>query len=171
MKKLLLTASIAAVVAGFAAPASAATVSNNFNVQVALAAVCTANVAATPTLDFGTYTAFGAASTPAPTTTFTYNCTRGLAAPTVAFDTVNGTAAGYGVLAGLNYQVTAGAPTQTAAGTAATAVAGGVGTAATWSVSVTGAMAAGQAGDCGGGTAAACTPATASHVRTLIVTY
>lgn len=169
MKKLLLVASVAAAFAGV--NASAATVSNNFNVQVALTAVCTADVATTPTLDFGTYTAFGSASTPAPTTTFTYSCTRNITAPTVAFDTVNGTAAGYGVLAGLNYQVTAAAPSKTTTGTAASATAGGVGSADVWSVAITGAMAAGQAGDCGGGTAAACTPATASHVRTLIVTY
>ena len=169
MKKLLISAALAATFG--AATAQAAVVNSNFNVQVALAARCTATNSGATTVDFGTYTAFVGPSVAAPTTTLTFDCTRGLAAPTTAFDVVNGSATGYGVLAGLNYQVTAAAPTQTAAGTAATATAGGVGTAATWSVVVTGAMAGGQAGDCTGGTATACTPATASHVRTLIVTY
>jgi outer membrane protein W len=169
MKKLLLCASIASAL--MAGSSQAATVNSDFTVQVALAARCTANNSGAVTLDFGTYTAFVGASTAAPTGNLTFNCTRNLAAPTVTFDVVNGAANGYGVLAGLNYQVTATSITQTGAGTAASAVLGGVGTAATWTVALTGAMAAGQAGDCGGGTATACTPATASHTRTVILTY
>jgi hypothetical protein len=171
MKKILALAVAAlALLVAFIPAARAAVVSSDFNVSVTLTAVCTATNSNTQTVNFGTYTAFGSASTPAPTAGLTFNCTRGLAAPTVAFDTTNGTAIGGGVLAGLNYDLNVGAPV-IAAGTPATSAPGGTGTADAYTYTVTGSMAAGQAGDCGGGTATACTPATASHVRQLIVTY
>ncbi len=165
MKKLILAASIAAAVAGLSAPLQAATVNSNFTVSVTLDARCTANNSGTQTVNFGTYTAFGAAVT-APNVNLTFDCTRNLAAPTVGFDT----GSAYGVLAGLNYQLTNGAPSKTTTGTAATAVAGGIGSADTWTVAVGGTMAANQAGDCAGGTQTSCNTATTA-TRTLILTY
>lgn len=169
MKKLLL-----ATLAVAAMSAQAAIVTSTFVVSVTLNARCTATNSGTTTLNFGTYDPLAAgagASTPAPTVALTFDCTRGLAAPTVTFDGVT-TNPTYGVLAGLNYSVTA-APTTgfPTAGSAATAVSGGVGTAAQYSYTLTGAMAQGQAGACGGGTATACTPATSTVTRTMTLTY
>lgn len=174
MKKLLL-----ATLAVAAMSAQAATVTSTFVVSVTLNARCTATNSGQTTLNFGTYDPLAAgagASTPAPTVALTFDCTRGLAAPTVTFDAVSGvstsTNPSYGVIAGLNYSVTA-APTTgfPTAGSAATAVSGGVGTAAQYSYTLTGAMAQGQAGACGGGTATACTPATSTVTRTMTLTY
>ena len=141
-------------------------------VSVTLNARCTATNSGTTTLNFGTYDPLAAgagASTPAPTVALTFNCTRGLAAPTVTFDGVT-TNPTYGVLAGLNYSVTA-ANASITPGSAATAVSGGVGSADAYSYTLTGAMAQGQAGACGGGTATACTPATSTVTRTMTLTY
>ena len=175
MKKLLMSAAMAAMFATVLSPAQAATVNGFFNVSVALTAKCTANSATSgtgPTVNFGTYTALtNAAVTPA-SVNVTFNCTRGLTAPTVAFDT----GSGHGVLAGLHYLLTASAPSTAVAnggstGTAATAAAGGVGSADVYGVAVSGTMDANQAGDCGGGTSAACVPATATAARYLVLTY
>jgi hypothetical protein len=165
MKKFL-AATITASLFAIAAPAThAATLGPaNFNVTASLAAVCTITSVGTPTIAFGTYTAFQATALSA-TAPITVQCSRSLAAPTFAFDG----ATGYGVLAGLNYNVTA-ASAITTAGTAATAVAGGVGTADIRTITLTGSMAAGQAGDCAAGNAAACA-ATQTAVRTITITY
>jgi hypothetical protein len=153
----------AALALATAIPASAGTVSNGFNVSVNLASKCVATNVSAPTLDFGTYTAFqGSAAVPATPVTMTFDCTRGLAPVSVAFDTTNGTAAGVGVLVGLQYSLT---PTAlaTVAGTAASTAT--IGTADAVSYSITGSMPSNQAGTCGTATCAG------SHLRTLIVTY
>ena len=146
-----------------ATAADAATVNNNFTVSVTLASRCVATNSGAATLDFGTYTAFqGSAQTPAAPVSLTFDCTRGLAPVSVAFDVVNGTAAGVGVLAGLQYSLSASSATIVAGTAASTAT---IGTADAVSYSVNGSMPANQAGTCGTATCAA------SHTRTLIVTY
>lgn len=170
MKKFLIsTVTAAALLASVTPVALASTVASDFTVSVQLAAQCQALNTGTQTVDFGTYTAFGAAKTASANLTF--NCTRGLAIPTFSFDATNGSAAGYGVLAGLNYGLSA-ADTRTA-GSAATAVAGGIGSATLHTVTISGTMAAGQAGEClvANSTAASCESTATSHVRTLTVTY
>jgi hypothetical protein len=171
MKKFLTSALGAAILA--AVPAvQATTVTSNFDVSVSLTAICTANNSGATTLAFGEYIAFGAEKTGSVDLNFT--CTRGLAAPTFSFDSTDaaraatGTVA-YGVLSGLNYSLSA-ANQANATGTAASATSGGVGSADVRTVRVSGVMAAGQAGTCAGADAAACA-ATASHTRTLTVTY
>lgn len=156
-----IVAAIALVSAATAA--DAATVNNNFTVSVTLASRCVATNSGAATLDFGTYTAFqGSAQTPAAPVSLTFDCTRGLAPVSVAFDVVNGTAAGVGVLAGLQYSLSASSATIVAGTAASTAT---IGTADAVSYSVNGSMPANQAGTCGTATCAA------SHTRTLIVTY
>lgn len=171
MNKLFISAVTAAALLASVTPVAMAanTVTSDFTVSVQLAAQCQALNTGTQTVDFGTYTAFGAAKTASANLTF--NCTRGLAIPTFSFDATNGSAAGYGVLAGLNYGLSA-ADTRTA-GSAATAVSGGVGSATLHTVTISGTMAAGQAGEClvAGSTAASCESTPTSHVRTLTVTY
>jgi hypothetical protein len=93
----------------------------------------------------------------------TFQCTRGFSPVSAAFDTVNGTAAGVGVVQGLQYTLTAAAPTTTA-GTAATT--GTIGTGDTKTYAITSTMPGGQAGTCA---TASCGPTTV--VRTLIVTF
>jgi hypothetical protein len=158
----LLAAAIA--VASIATTVEAAsTVNSNFTVSVNLSSRCIATNSGATTLDFGTYTAFqGSAQTPAAPVTLTFDCTRGLAPVSVAFDTTNGTAAGVGVLAGLQYALSTSAAT-TVAGTAASVTS--IGTADGVSYSVSGSMPANQAGTCGTASCAA------SHTRTLIVSY
>lgn len=169
MNKFLISAVTAALLASVAPVALATTVTSDFTVSVQLAAQCQALNTGTQTVDFGTYTAFGAAKTASASLTF--NCTRSLAVPTFSFDSANGSSTGYGVLAGLNYGLAA-ADVRTA-GSAATAVSGGVGSATLHTVTISGTMAAGQAGECvtSGSTAANCESTPASHVRTLTVTY
>jgi spore coat protein U-like protein len=162
MKKILATAVIAALSA-MSPAAQAATTSNNFNVSVTLTSQCAATNSGTTTVAFGTYTAFQAAAQASSSVNLTFQCTRGFAPISVAFDVVNGTAAGVGVLQGLQYTLTAGAPS-TVAGTAATTATIGTGDVRTYAVS--GTMPAGQAGTCA---VASCGPT--SHVRTLIVTF
>jgi spore coat protein U-like protein len=162
MKRLLLSAATATAVA-MAFPAAAATTNNDFNVSVSLTSACQALNSGTQTVDFGTYAAFQVAAKTSSSVNLTFQCTRGFAPTSVAFDAVNGTAAGVGVLQGLQYTLTAGAP-GTAAGTAASVTSTGTGDTVTYAVS--GSMPGGQAGTC---VTASCGPT--SHVRTLIVTY
>ena len=122
---------------------------------------------------FGPYTAFQTAANAPTVTSAVVECTRGrLAAPTVAFDSANGTssvaaatATGAGVLKGLRYTLATLAPT-TVAGVAATAGALGLGgsngTASDSTYSIIANMAGGQAGD---------ETDAASHSRTLTFTY
>jgi spore coat protein U-like protein len=163
MNKILATAIVAAISAMIPA-AQAATTNNNFNVSVTLTSQCAATNSGTTTVAFGTYTAFQAAPQASSSVNLTFQCTRGFAPTSVAFDVVNGTAAGVGVLQGLQYTLSAGAP-GTVAGTAATTATIGTGDAVTYAVS--GTMPAGQAGTCV--LAPSCGPT--AHVRTLIVTF
>ena len=158
MKKILAAAVLAAVVPAVHAASPAP---NNFTVQVNLSSQCEATNDGTQTVDFGTYTAFGAAAN-APAVGLTFRCTRGFAPVSVAFDTVdaNSTAAGVGVLAGLQYTLTAAAAV-VSAGTAASSATIGTGDTRTYNVS--GTMPALQAGTGAGGAA--------SHTRQLILTY
>ncbi len=154
MKKLLLTSLAAAALSMASLSASAITfTSTSFTVSVALTSTCRAGVVAGNTgVAFGPYTTFQAtAITGVVGPTYSVDCTRNLAAaPTAAFDTTLGTAAGDGVVAGLNYKLTAAAAV-VVAGTAATAATSGQavtgnGTATNYAFAITGAMPADQAG-------------------------
>ena len=179
MKKLLLTSLAAAALSLASLSASAAavgaTVSGNFTVSVTLAGVCKVTTD-NPTVDFGTYTAFGAAKTVVATGPIIVSCTRGLTAPVLTFDAPG---ASVGLLAGLNYTLggTAGAGAVTAvtvAGAAADGTAGS-GAATTHSYTITGNMPAGQAGACttAGSLSGACNGgiATTDATRTVTFTY
>lgn len=143
--KLIRMAGIAATAAlALASGASAQTLLNsaNVSVKVSLTSQCKLSAAA-PTLavDFGTYTAFGSASTPTPSMTFDVLCTQGFgSSPTITWDANSGA----GVIAGLAYSLSlSGAPKT--AGSAATATAGAGADTLTFTLS--GTMASGQAGD------------------------
>jgi len=168
MNKLALTSIAAIAIFSVASGSKAATLTQGVDINVDLTAACTIVGApiVNPVLNFGVYTAFVGAATPAPTASFQIDCTRSLAAPTFDFGASN---PDYGVLAGLNYSVSA-SSVVTTAGTAATAVLGGVGSADRYTITLTGGMAAGQAGDCAAGTAAACA-GVQTATRTLTVTY
>lgn len=95
------------------------------------------------------------------------SCTRGLAAPTIAFDSPGST-----VLAGLNYTLSS-TSASTTAGAVATGTAGS-GTATTHSYMLSGNMPAGQAGACTttGSVQSACNGGTATTAaRTVTFTY
>jgi hypothetical protein len=100
----------------------------------------------------------------------TFECTRGLSAPTVVFDSDGGTTTssgaaagasvlGNGVVAGLRYEVTA---TRQATGTGADADPSSIGTAATVPYVITGRIFGNQAGD---------TSAAVTQARTLTLAY
>lgn len=163
--RALRTAALATIVAIVALipGAQAATTSNNFNVTVTLTSQCAATNSGGTTVAFGTYVAFQAAAQPATGVNLTFQCTRGFSPTSVAFDTVNGTAAGVGVITGLQYTLTAAGPTSVA-GTAASTATIGTGDVKTYAIS--GTMPPLQAGDCA---TTSCTPA--AVVRTLIVTF
>lgn len=152
MKKLILVTALGLASIATLPAHAAGTVDSTFNVKVNLAATCVINGAAGD-LDFGTYTAFGSASTPAPTTSVSFKCTNGLTPASVTLDAINT------VVKGLAYTLSVGAAVVTA-GSAGDSV-----TAATQDVrtyTVTGGMAAGQAGTGSG---------SGSVVRTLTVAY
>ncbi len=164
MNKLLATLLASTVLLAAAVPAvNAATTNNNFQVSVSLSSQCKATNNATTTVDFGTYTAFQVGAATGTPVNLTFDCTRGFSPSSVAFDVVNGTAAGVGVLQGLQYTLTAGAPTSVG-GTAATTAS--IGTADVKTYNITGTMPALQAGACA---TASCGPT--AHTRTLIVTF
>jgi hypothetical protein len=157
---LLAVAGLFAVIPG----AEAATTSNNFNVTVTLTSQCAATNSGGTTVAFGTYTAFQGPAALGSAVNLTFQCTRGFSPVSAAFDvSATGTAAGVGVIQGLQYTLTAAAPTSVA-GTAATTATIGTGDIKTYVV--TGTMPGGQAGTCA---AASCGPTTI--VRTLIVTF
>ena len=173
MKKLALIAAMGLMGMGSAMAQTA--VPAGFNVLVNLTSKCQIKTPAAA-LDFGTYTAFGSASTAAPTTSVVFECTRSLV-PTVAFDVVAATsttsataatATGEGVLVGLRYTLSVAAASVSPGGTAV-AGAGGVGgtngTADDRTYTITGGMPAGQAGTC---TTATCV---GSQLRQLVVSF
>ncbi len=140
----------------------AQSVSNAFDVSVTLTSQCKATATGTQTLAFGTYVAFQPEAKTASGVALTFECTRGFTPASVTFDTTAGTATGGGLLAGLNYNLQF-ASAAVVAGNAATSAA--IGTADTRTYAITGTIAAAQAG------AALGASATATHTRTLIITY
>lgn len=163
MKKLLLaTLAVAALSLASLSAQAAATTATNFTVQVVLTPTCVVSNDTTQVVDFGTYTAItGGASTPSPTMSYKFTCTRQLAAaPTLTFD--GGTAGGSvnGVIAGLNYTLSS-ALTTTTPGTEATA-APVTGTATAYVFTVTGNMPANQPGNA---------TVANSAIRTIVVNY
>ena len=163
MKKIL-TSILAAALFAIAAPSAqaASTAPQPFNVTASLAAACTITTLGTPAVTFGPYTAFQTTALTATPATIAIQCSRGLSAPTFAFD--GGT--GGGVIAGLNYTVSATAGAATA-GTAATATT--IGTADTRTITIAGNMPAAQASDCAGNAASCAAPVTV--VRTITISY
>jgi hypothetical protein len=166
MNKLKIVALL--ISAGFASEgALAATANANFDVTVALTTQCRVASGSATALGFGTYTAFQGTALAATPATITFECTRGLAAPTIAFNSgvdmttsaAGATATGEGVVGGLRYTLAVGAATVTA-GTAATTTA--IGTAATYAHSITGSIPANQAGTSGAAT---------TQARSLVITY
>ena len=171
MKKLTL---IAAALLALGTTAFAATTTDTFNVSVSFTASCSVTTAAAD-LSF-TYVGMQAGAETANTTTV-FSCSRGLAAPTFAFDNPGGAQTGSaaatagtgitaeGVIKGLRYTLSATAPSATA-GSAASAGANGTGgsngTADTYSVAISANMPGGQAGDASGA---------ASQTRTLTISY
>lgn len=171
MARILLSAIAALVVGTIAAPAVAAgTVGAGLTVSAALTSQCrVATGSAGQTLAFA-YTAFAADTVQTGGgITITFECTRGLAAPTVVFDsdgtsTTSAAAAaasvtGTGVAGGLRYEITA---TRQATGAGTAADANGIGTAATVPYLITGKIFGNQAGDA---------TATATQGRTLTLAY
>jgi hypothetical protein len=164
--RVLLTAALVAVAAivVLIPGAEAATTNNNFNVTVTLTSQCAATNSGVTTVAFGTYTAFQVAAAAGTPVNLTFQCTRGFSPVSAAFDvSATGTAAGVGVIQGLQYTLTAAAPTSVA-GTAATTATTGTGDVKTYAI--TGTMPGGQAGTCATNS---CGPTTV--VRTLIVTF
>ena len=145
MKKQLITVAVAGALSMAAASANAATVGQSFNVQVALTAVCLTNNAAPTAVDFGTYTAFGTASVPAPTSVVSFKCTKNVTISSVTLDGATPS------VAGLTYSLGIGADVQSS-----------VSDYTVHSYTLTGSMAAGQAGD---------TAAATTQSRTLTIAY
>ena len=172
MKKLaLISVLCASGLFGATSALAAGPTSSGFTVDVNLTTKCVATTSGTPSLAFD-YTGFQTgASTPTAPVSITFKCTRGIAAPTLSFDTTSGTstsgsalgATGEGVAAGLRYTLSVGGNTSTDAGTAASNSDGGSGKLLAYSV--TGTIAAGQAGEFS--TVAGFN----QQVRSLIVTY
>jgi hypothetical protein len=162
MKKIALIAAMGLMGMG-SAMAQSLNVQNTFDVTVNLLSRCTLTAPANTTLAFNDYTAFGG-SISSNSVVYTLNCTRGFGAPVVTFNDLgaNGTTAGNGVVAGLQYTIDS-AIVATGAGTAADATS--IGTASTRSITLTGQMVGGQAGTC---TAASCS---GTQARTLTITY
>ena len=163
---LLRAFAAAAAIAAVAPAAPAQTLLNaaNVDVKVTLASKCRWATSA-PTglaVDFGNYTAFQVGANTGTTTTMTVECTRGFGtSPTVTWDTAGGSAAGVGVVAGLQYalSVSGGTPT---AGTAASTTTIGTGDQIVYTLG--GSMPALQAGSDQGG-------AQATATRTLTLTF
>lgn len=151
MKKLLLCGVIAASLG--VTTAGATTAAQDFDVKATVTALCQSTDATNPALNFGTYTAFGSAQFPTPTTNIHFQCTRGLLITNVALSKTAST------VAGLAYTLGVDAGTKTG-GSAAT---GGTGAGAdTWVFVVNGNMPASQAGD---------SAAATTDTQTLTITF
>ena len=171
MKKLTVISVLCASGLFGGTSALSATENGGFTVDVSLTSKCLVT-SSTPSLSF-TYEAFGAAVS-ATAIPITFKCTRGIPAPTVAFDVDTSTdkissatgltATGGGVISGLKYTLAVAANSSTDSGTPASS--SNTGTAKLLSYSVSGIMEAGQAGTCA--TSGTCT---ATQARSLIVTY
>lgn len=178
MKKLAVGTIAAAAMFMTAPVTQAATLGGTFNVSASLSSLCTLVPGGPPTVNFGTYVAFQALPVTAPTVNIAFNCTRGLGAPTMALDIVNGTSTAVGTVAGaaatgdgvlpavgLNYNISV-TGSKTAVGVAPTTAVGNIGSADTYTFAIVGTMPSGQAGTCATGT---CGPDT--QIRTLTITY
>jgi hypothetical protein len=171
MKKLALVLGLLASFAGSCAFAQASPVSSAFDVRVDLQSRCRVASGAGTLIDFGQYTAFGSAATPAPSINITLECTRGFGSPSLSFDTgtdASSSAAsiaptGVGVIAGLQYSLAVSGGATATAGSAATTTT--LGTADRRIFAVTGSMPAGQPGACA---AASCV---GTQNRTLTISY
>ena len=141
---------------------------NGFTVDVTLTSKCIATTTTAPSLAFAYESFQAAAAAPTAPISLAFKCTRGIAAPTLSFDTTSGTstsglstgATGEGVAGGLRYTLSVGANTSTNAGAAATNT--NTGSEKVLTYSVTGSIQSGQAGD---------VTASAQQIRSLIVTY
>lgn len=159
---LLSTAALVVLFAAAAPVASAAGVDASVTVKVNLTSKCQVKAGQTNVVDFGVYQAFAASDVTGTGTTVTFECTRGFgAAPTVAWDATGGTAAGVGVINGLQYTLSA-TPGLRVNGTVADTTT--IGTPDTIPVDLGGTMPAGQAGAGAGGTVT-------TAIRTLTVTF
>jgi hypothetical protein len=175
MKFCIVKALVIALVTAATGPVHAAggTASIQFKVFATLAPTCVLRTPTSGRLDFGTYIAFGSATTANPSLEIKFECSRGMTPTGVSFDTTNGSAsaafgsaAAAGVVAGLQYSLVVGAPAKTS-GSVATP--NSPGTADGFIYTVNGKMSSGQAG-CSNTTSTAenCTP---SQTRTLTITY
>src|SRR5258706_7285848 len=106
MKTRILSIIVAAALSAAAVSAQAANVGQNFDVKVNLTAVCLTNNAAPAAVDFGTYTAFGSASIPAPASAISFKCTKNV---TISSVTLDGPTP---LVAGLTYALTGGPDSQ-----------------------------------------------------------
>ena len=163
-RNILRAIAAAAVAAALAPSASAQALTGGVDVKVTLTSQCRVKAGGNQLIDFGTYVAFDATGKNLPAAaTVTFECTRGFGGTPVAkWDTTNGTAAGEGVLAGLQYTLSVPTGARTT-GTTATATVAGTPDLVKYTVDA--AMPGGQAG------AAAGTSANDSHTRTLLVTF
>lgn len=161
---------------------AASPVTQNFTVTTAFAPTCIAYNSSQPDLSFGTYTAFGVATTPTPSTTISFKCSRTLTPGNINLDTVSTdsttssgalSATAGGVVAGLRYTLAIAAPVKTFTGSAATASTEG--SADIYTYTVNGAMAGSQAGcnitSIGANTAGDVNGCAATQTRTLTVAY
>jgi spore coat protein U-like protein len=171
MKKLVLLTGLLAAISGTSVFAQATPVTSSFDVTVNLQSRCRIATGAGTVIDFGQYTAFGAATNAAPSINITLQCTRGFGTPSLSFDTATDASSsapsiaptGVGVIAGLQYSLAVTGGTAATPGDAASTTA--LGTADRRIFAVTGTMPAGQPGAC----------ATASCIgtqnRTLTISY
>lgn len=165
MRKFVIKALAAVLTLASISPVlQAATTTNNFNITVTLTSQCLVTNNATQTVAFGTYVAFQGGAQTASTATLNFRCTRGYSPISTAFDVApDSTAAGVGVIQGLQYTLT-NTPVLSVAGTPASSTT--IGTGDIRGYTVTGSMPADQAGACA---TASCGPTT--QVRSLIVTF
>jgi hypothetical protein len=153
---------VALAAASALAPAALAQAVNGaVDVKVNLTSQCRVVTGATnPVVDFGTYVAFDPAKS-GTGATVTFECTRGFGGtPSAAWDTTGGTAAGVGLVSGLQYALTVSGGARTG-GTASSVTTIGTGDLVKYTVG--GTLAGGQAGDGTGGVA--------SVTRTLLVSF
>jgi hypothetical protein len=182
VKYRFVTALAFAAVAASTGQLHAATVGQAFNVTTAFTPTCVTANAAPTALSFGTYTAFGSATAPTPSTQISFKCSRTLTPGNINFDTVSTdstsssgalTATGGGVVSGLRYTLNVGAAVKTTTGTAATASAEG--TADVFTYPINGAMAASQPGcdlaSIGTNVAGDVNGCAASQTRTFTIAY
>lgn len=160
-QKLIRAMTAAAAVLAIAPSASAQAVSGDVTVQVNLTSQCRLKSGGSPIVDFGTYIAFGGAATGS-SDSVVFECTRGYGAtPTAAWDTLGGTAAGVGVIEGLQYTLSVSAGSRVGGTDASVST---TGTPDTVTYNIGGTMPGGQAGAGNGGAAVTAT-------RTLMVTF